>query len=109
MAARIDALLKLLQQGQDAALLRFAIGNEYLRAKQPGAAIEHLQAATTQDAGYSAAWKLLGKALAATGRNNDARAAFESGIAAAMKKGDRQAAKEMTVFLKRLPPDGAEK
>lgn len=107
MAGRIDALLRLLQQGQDAPLLRFAIGNEYLRAEQPDAAIEHLQAATAQDAGYSAAWKLLGKALEAAGRKDEARSAFEAGIAAAADSGDRQAAKEMTVFLRRLQRDGA--
>jgi hypothetical protein len=51
---------------------------------------------------YSAAWKRLGKALADNGRTEEAVAAFESGIKAAVEKGDVQAAKEMRVFLSRL-------
>jgi Flp pilus assembly protein TadD len=65
-------------------------------------AIPHLRAATAQDAHYSAAWKLLGKALAATGEAEAAREAYTKGIAAAEAKGDKQAAKEMMVFRKRL-------
>ena len=45
---------------------------------------------------------MLGKSLAETQRNEEALAAYRQGIAAAQKKGDRQAEKEMTVFAKRL-------
>ena len=55
-----------------------------------------------RDPDYSAAWKTLGKSLGETQRNEEALAAFKQGIAAAQKKGDRQAEKEMTVFAKRL-------
>jgi predicted Zn-dependent protease len=55
-----------------------------------------------QDAEYSAAWKLLGKALAEPGASVEAAEAYRSGIAAAERRGDKQAAKEMTVFLRRL-------
>jgi hypothetical protein len=54
------------------------------------------------DPGYSAAWKLLGKALNAAGREAEALAAYRAGIAAADKKGDKQAMKEMQVFARRL-------
>lgn len=102
MAGRIDAFLAMLSRGQDSAMLRFSLGNEYLAAERPNDAIEHLRAAVRQDANYSAAWKLLGKALAATGEDDEAATAFESGIRIAGEQGDRQAAKEMEVFLKRL-------
>ncbi|MDZ7645302.1 MAG: hypothetical protein U5K76_14530 [Woeseiaceae bacterium] len=102
MADRIDAFLKLLASGQDTSLLRFSLGNEYLAADQPGEAVTHLQAAVEQDAGYSAAWKLLGKARVANDDPDGAAEAYRQGIAAAEEKGDRQAAKEMQVFLKRL-------
>jgi predicted Zn-dependent protease len=51
---------------------------------------------------YSAAWKIYGKALTASGRENEAREAYAQGIAAANRNGDIQAAKEMSVFLRRL-------
>jgi len=47
---------------------------------------------------------MLGKALAAAARPAEAQEAYRQGIAAAERKGDVQAAKEMKVFLKRLTP-----
>ena len=83
-------------------MLRFSLGNEYFSAGDFAAAVPHLQAAVELDPRYSAAWKVLGKALAETGEHTAAAAAYSSGIEVAEAKGDRQAAKEMTVFLKRL-------
>ena len=54
------------------------------------------------DPSYSAAWKLLGKACAEGGDAAGAADAYRRGIAAATAKGDRQAAKEMGVFLRRI-------
>ena len=59
------------------------------------------------DPGYSAAWKLLGKAAAAAGDAAAAIAAYRAGIEAAERKGDKQAVKEMRVFLRRLERAGA--
>lgn len=98
----IEKLQALLAQGQDNALLRFGLGNAYFKAGQWEQAIEHLQAALRQDAHYSAAWKILGRALAEAGQIDEALAAYQAGIHSAEKKGDKQAAKEMQVFLKRL-------
>lgn len=81
--------------------MRFSLGNAYLR-EQPALAARHLARAVELDPEYSAAWKLYGKALSATGRMEDAREAYRRGIAVAERKGDVQAAKEMTVFLRRL-------
>lgn len=98
----IENFENMLAQGKDNPLLRFSLGNEYLKAKNIEAAAMHLRAAVALDSNYSAAWKLLGKALAETGDVVGAREAYENGIAAANAKGDKQAAKEMGVFLKRL-------
>lgn len=93
---------KMLAQGRDDALLRYALGNEYLKAARPAAAIEHLRAALQHDPHYSAAWKLLGRALAETGALAEALAAYREGIAVAEGRGDIQAAREMRVFAKRI-------
>ncbi len=98
----IENFEKMLAQGQDNALLRYSLGNEYFKQGQAAMAVEHLAQALTYDPAYSAAWKIYGKALASLGREAQAMAAYEKGIEAAEKKGDKQAVKEMRVFLKRL-------
>jgi predicted Zn-dependent protease len=93
---------KMLAAGKDGALLRFSLGNEYLKAGDATRAAVHLARALAQDPQYTAAWKLYGKALAAAGRGAEALAAYREGIAVAHAKGDKQAEKEMTVFARRL-------
>lgn len=97
----VENLEAMLATGKDDALLRFSLGNAYLK-EQPERAVEHLARAVELDPEYSAAWKIYGKALAAAERENEAREAFARGIAAANRNGDIQAAKEMGVFLRRL-------
>ena len=98
----IESFEKLLGTPRDGALLRFALGMEYLKINGTEKAIEHLRAAVARDPGYSAAWRALGKALEAAGQSAEALASYHSGIAAAQKKGDKQAEKEMTVFARRI-------
>lgn len=101
-SALISSLEKLLGTPRDGALLRFSLGTEYLKAGDVPRAIEALREAAARDPGYSAAWKALGRALADAGRDAEALEAWANGIAAAQRKGDRQAEKEMTVFARRL-------
>ncbi|EXI66771.1 MAG: type IV pilus biogenesis/stability protein PilW [Candidatus Accumulibacter adjunctus] len=98
----IANLEKLLGGPRDGALLRYALGNEHLRAGDFAQAAVRLREAVERDAGYSAAWKLLGKALAEDGQGREALAAYEQGIAVAEARGDIQAAREMSVFARRL-------
>ncbi|WP_372523732.1 tetratricopeptide repeat protein [Sulfuricaulis sp.] len=100
--AILDNLESMLARGQDNALVRYGIGAEYLKLNQFDKAAEHLRKAVEKDPKYSAAWKLLGNALADAGRNDEAIKAYKDGIKVAEEKGDKQAAKEMAVFLKRL-------
>ena len=101
-SAALTAFERMLASGKDNALLRYSLGNEYLKIGEFGAAADHLARAVAFDAQYTAAWKLLGKALAAAKRRDEAVAAYRSGIAVAKRKGDRQAEKEMAVFLRRV-------
>jgi Tfp pilus assembly protein PilF len=98
----IATLEKLLGGPRDGALLRYSLGNEWLKAGDPAQAVGYFRAALELDPKYSAAWKLLGKALAASGDEPAALAAYERGIATAQARGDIQAAKEMAVFASRL-------
>ena len=100
--ALADNLEAMLARGQDSALLRYGLGAAYAKQKQYARAIPHLKQALIHDPIYSAAWKLLGESLTATGDTAAAMQAYTDGIRAAETKGDKQAAKEMAVFLKRL-------
>lgn len=101
-ASLVDNLNRMLAAGRDDALLRFSLGNAHLRLNEPERAAAHLRAAVTHDPNYSAAWKLLGKALEGCGQPEAALAAYRDGIRVAETKGDKQAAREMAVFAKRL-------
>ncbi len=106
-SAIITNLEKLLGGPRDGALLRYSLGNEWLKAGDPARAIDHLRTAVAADPKHSASWKLLGRALAASGDPAAALAAYQQGIAAAQAHGDIQASKEMEVFARRLqPPPG---
>jgi predicted Zn-dependent protease len=101
-APALANLLKLVGTPRDGAALRFSLGNELLKAGDPAGAIEHLREAVAKDPQYSAAWKLLGKACAEAGRLRESLEAYDRGIAVAEARGDKQAAKEMTVFARRV-------
>jgi len=101
-ASDVHNLEKLLSQGKDSALLRFSLGAEYLKLKQTWVAVYQLRRALEMDPNYSAAWKLLGKALTDAGVLRDALDAYRRGVEIAERRGDKQAAKEMAVFAQRL-------
>ena len=93
---------KMLAAGKDTPLLRFGLGNAYLDAGDAVHAAAHLKRAVELKPDYSAAWKLLGKALTAANDPAGAIDAYREGIVVAEKTGDKQAMKEMLVFMKRL-------
>jgi len=99
--SRIEQFERMLASGRDSAMLRFSLGNEYLQAGEPERAVEHLERAVAFDAGYSAAWRALGTALERAERLSEAAGAYRQGVDAAEGRGDKQAAKEMRVFLRR--------
>jgi predicted Zn-dependent protease len=99
---RLDSLKAQLGGPRDGALLRYSLGQALLQAGAMDEAIRQLRAALAFDPGYSAAWKLLGKACLACDDTQAASDAWQHGIAAADARGDVQAGKEMRVFLKRL-------
>ena len=107
-SSALENFEQMLAAGKDGALLRFSLGNEYLKAGDPARAAEHLARAVALDPDFTAAWKLYGKALAASGQAVAALAAYGKGIAVASARGDKQAEKEMRVFARRLGPTGSD-
>lgn len=97
---------KMLVGGKNNTLLRFSLGSEYLKIGDPVSAANHLKQAVLLDPKYSAAWKLLGRALVESGQPAEALVAYREGIAVADAKGDKQAAKEMSVHARRIEKNG---
>lgn len=98
----LERLEHMLASGRDDLLLRFGLGKGCAEAGRHEEACRHLRAALAFDPKHSAAWKWLGKALLESGSPEDARQAWETGLACAEEKGDQQVVKELRVFLKRL-------
>lgn len=105
MKPMITNLEKLLDGPRDGAMLRFSLANAWLD-EDLARAIGFYRDAVRLDPDYSAAWKGLGKALTLDGAMEEALAAYTQGIAVAERKGDKQAAKEMSVFARRLQKSG---
>lgn len=98
----IDSLRAQCGGPRDGALLRLTLGNALLDAGHANEAVMELRQALVFDPTYSAAWKGLGKACLADGDEAGAADAWQRGIDAARQRGDKQAEKEMAVFLRRL-------
>jgi predicted Zn-dependent protease len=103
--ASVQSLLALLERGMDSPLLRYSLAGEMHRQNDPVGALPHALKAVRMQPDFSAAWKLLGKIQAESGDTAMAMEAYSKGIQVAKAQGDKQAEKEMQVFLKRLQRD----
>ena len=98
----IDTLLKLVGTERDSAMLRLTLARLLADDADLERAEAHLEAALGMNPSYTAAWKELGKLRRQRGNATGAAQAWQKGIETAHAHGDKQAEKEMTVFLKRL-------
>lgn len=99
---RIDRLRAQIGGPRDGALLRYSLANALITAGDFGAACIALRDTLSYDPNYSAAWKALGTTLQQSGDFGGAAAAWRKGIDVAAARGDKQAEKEMRVFLRRV-------
>jgi Flp pilus assembly protein TadD len=79
--------------------LRYFLAMEHLGACETDAALKCFKDLTALAPDYVPAYVQLGQLLARLEREDEARAIYRTGIAAARKKGDQHAADEMTAFL----------
>lgn len=93
---------ELIAGGRDAAPIRVSLAQACLGRGDVAQALVHLERALELDGEYSAAWKAYGGALRQAGRDEQAAEAWRCGLAVARARGDRQAEREMRVFLRRL-------
>lgn len=98
----IERLEAALQSGADSAQLRFGLASACFREARFADARRHAGVAVDLAPDYSAAWRLLGRALIELEEPAAALAAFERGVAVAQQHGDMQLVREMQVYIKRL-------
>jgi predicted Zn-dependent protease len=99
---RLHALRDFVLSDPDDALSRFMLGKELLDRSKAAEAVPQLEAAIRLNPDHTASYRVLGQALEAAERREDAIRVYREGIAVAERTGDLQTGKEMKVFLKRL-------
>jgi Tfp pilus assembly protein PilF len=98
----VSRLLDMVGTDRDSAMLRLTLSRLLAAQGEVVEAQAHLEAAVGMDPGYTAAWKELGRLRLQGSDAEGAAEAWRQGIDQARQNGDKQAEKEMTVFLRRL-------
>jgi len=100
--ARIEAFKKMLEAEPRNATVRFGLANELLKSGRFEDAAQELRAYLNQADDQGAAYGMLARALERLGRSDEARAAYEQGIAAAQRHGHPGMAQEFELALSEL-------
>jgi Tfp pilus assembly protein PilF len=101
MSDLLERLRKQLEAGRDSALLRLSMAQALLNSDPPEA-LDHAERALAFDPRYTAALKARARALDLSGQIDLAINAYRGAIEVAAERGDKQAEREMQVWLRRL-------
>jgi len=85
--SRIDAFEAMLKDQPDEVMIWYGLGNEYFKLERWTDAANALGHVVRLNPDYTAAYQMLGSALAGAGLSKEARAAWTEGIAAAKRTG----------------------
>lgn len=97
--ARIEVFKKMLTDDPGNTTVRFGLANELLKRERFAEAVDELQAYLSQADDQGNAYGKLAQALERLGRSDEARAAYQQGIAAANKHGHPGMAQEFEMAL----------
>jgi hypothetical protein len=97
-----ESLEKMLAKGVDNPLLRFGLGKAWLDEGNGAEAAVHLARCVSRIRSIRRRGSCWARPISCRVTWPAARKAWEDGIVAAQAHGDKQAEKEMTVFLKKL-------
>jgi predicted Zn-dependent protease len=100
--ARIEVFKKMLQAEPNNTTVRFGLANELLKQERFEEAASELRAYLSQADDQGAAYGKLAQALERLGRLDEARAAYEQGIAAASRHGHPGMAQEFELAMSEL-------
>lgn len=100
--ARIEIFRKMLASDASNTAVRFGLANELLKLERWDEAVTELQTYLSQSNDQGNAYGKLAQALERLGRSDEARAAYEQGIAAANRHGHPGMAQEFQLALDEL-------
>jgi superkiller protein 3 len=102
--ARLDALLKLLQQDPNDAFCLYGVAQEHAKADRLDEAVAWYRRTMQADPNHAYARFHMAKALERLGRLPDAVATLQEGLRVARAAGDAKAANELAGYLDELTP-----
>lgn len=101
-ASRIEALEQLLAQNPEDATLHYMLGNEYFKAQNYEQAVTTLRRYLSLADDEGAAYRLLAQSLDRLGKIEEARRAYQDGLAVATRHHHQPMIEEYTQALKDL-------
>lgn len=101
MSKRLDMLEKLAGADTVDAFTLYALALEYRREGRAADAMATFERLRAKDAEYLPMYLMAGELFGEEGRDDEARAWFEAGIALATKKGDSKTRNELEAALER--------
>lgn len=102
-ASRLEQLQRMAEREPNDAFIWYGLALEYKKAGQGAQAIAHLDHVIQLDPLYCYAYFQKGQVLESQDKHEDARKVYQSGIAAATRKGDEHARSELAGALDLLP------
>ncbi len=100
---RIAALKEVLAANPADAFARYGLAMEFAKAGDIAGALAEYHTILEHNPDYVPAYQMAGQTLMDSGRVEEARKMFESGIAAARRSGNQHAASEMQGMLDVMP------
>jgi predicted Zn-dependent protease len=97
--SRIEIFAEMAKQQPEDAMIRYGLASEYLKAERWLEAVDALQTVIRINPDYTAAYQLLGTALANDGQAEEARRAWTEGIEVAKRTGAWKAQQHMEGLL----------
>ena len=101
-ASRIEALEQMLLRDPEDATLHYMLGNEYFKAQIYAQAVTALRRYLSLADDEGAAYRLLAQSLDRLGKLDEARRAYQDGLAVATRHGHQPMIEEYTQALKDL-------
>ena len=107
--SRLDIFAEMARQQPDDAMIWYGLASEYMKAERWAEAAAALRNVVRVNPDYTAAYQLLGTALANQGETEEARRAWAEGVAVATRTGAWKARQHMETLLAQSNPEsGAE-
>ena len=97
--SRIDIFAEMVRQQPDDAMIWYGLGSEYMKAERWSEAASALQNVVKLNPDYTAAYQMLGTALASVGQREEASHVWTKGVEVARRTGAWKAQQHMEGLL----------